>query len=70
MGELGKIGTRYARVARSSTEELSRARRIQASQIFQRQVKVLLARALNAVVVKSRQRINPERVETHLDFEI
>lgn len=37
-GELGKIGTRYARLAKSSTEEQSRMRRIQASQIFERQV--------------------------------
>ena len=38
-GELGKIGTRYARLAKSSTEEQTRARRFQASQIFERQVK-------------------------------
>lgn len=38
LGELAKIGTRYARVAKSSSEEQSRARRIQASQIFERQV--------------------------------
>ena len=39
MGELGKIGTRYARLAKSSSEEQNRARRIQASQIFERQVR-------------------------------
>ena len=36
-GELGKIGMRYARLAKSSTEEQTRARQFQASQIFARQ---------------------------------
>lgn len=37
-GELGKISNKYARQARSSVEEQQRARRIQAGQIFARQV--------------------------------
>ena len=37
-GELGVIGSRYARVSKPGHEEQSRARRIQAGQIFERQV--------------------------------
>ena len=36
--ELGKLGTRYARVAKASSEEQMKARRIAAQQIFERQV--------------------------------
>ena len=41
-GELGVIGSRYARVSKPGHEEQSRARRIQAGQIFERQVGISL----------------------------
>jgi hypothetical protein len=37
-GELGVIGSRYARVSKPGYEEQNKARRIQAGQIFERQV--------------------------------
>ena len=37
--ELGKLGTRYARVAKASSEEQMKARRIAAQQIFERQAR-------------------------------
>jgi len=37
-GELSVIGSRYARVSKPGSEEQNKARRIQAGQIFERQV--------------------------------
>ena len=38
-GELGKLGLRYARSNRTSADEAHRARKVQAQQIFERQVR-------------------------------
>lgn len=48
-GEKGKIGSKFARVARTSMEEQQRARTLQAHQIFARQVNYLLP--LNQIFV-------------------
>ena len=44
-GEIGKLGNKYARVARASLEEQQRVRRLQARQIFARQVRPIQMRS-------------------------